>query len=586
LPSIISDFSLDTQYKGSSCYGKNLPTRASRVVKVFKPTRWGSIKVFQAPCAIFQSQSLFQDSPSLKPQPSLTLGPSSLTILLVLYEIAKNLQGKHSDPLASVTIKQKLLIERTGLSKNVPTKAAQELEAKRFIKLSEQRRKRGEFGVNKYFLCDSSTGEPFKTRPGFKLLYANDAEYFNLPICIVRETAANWSIAKMTGSALAAYASLSWLANRSGRNTIEVKPSDLKTLCNLTRPTLKKALDELETRGLIFMDGTGKEFTLCDPNTGEPVHEFNGNQEDDPARYFQTAETGGKKVNLNSGDPAQAEAWIRSCLPLGATVIAQGNSDLTIRCPFHDDPTPSCSVSPKKRCFHCFGCQRNGTLTQLAMKLQGISKGEAIQQRAAAAQLEVEYHDPDSKAEAIYSYQDLQGNLVKQVLRYPGKRFAQRRYTPSGLVWNTHGVKPTLYNLPRLEFAHTVVITEGEKDADRVTSLKLRDSTRSEIVATTSGGSDSWSDKLAEHLRGKRVIVIPDSDDAGLKYKEEILASLEKRQIEFCVVTFDGFKDVSEYLDAGHTETELAHRIADEWRTVRQGDVIARQTPLFDMSMI
>jgi hypothetical protein len=129
----------------------------------------------------------------------------------VLYEIAKNLQGKHSDPLASVTIKQKLLIERTGLSKNVPTKAAQELEAKRFIKLSEQRRKRGEFGVNKYFLCDSSTGEPFKTRPGFKLLYANDAEYFNLPICIVRETAANWSIAKMTGSALAAYASLSTL---------------------------------------------------------------------------------------------------------------------------------------------------------------------------------------------------------------------------------------------------------------------------------------------------------------------------------------------------------------------------------------
>lgn len=555
-------------------------------MKVFKPTRWGSIKVFQAPCAIFQSQPLFPNSPSLKANPSLTLSPSSLAILLVLYEVAKGLQGRNSDPFASVTIKQKLLIERTGLSKNVPTKAAQELEAKRFIKLAEQRRKRGEFGVNKYILCDPSTGEPFKTRPGVKLLYANDAAYFNLPVCVVRETAANWSIAKMTGSALAAYASLSWLANRSGKNTIEVKPSDLKTLCNLTRPTLKKALDELETRGLIFMDGTGKEFTLCDPNTGEPVHEFNGNQEDDPSRYFQTAETGGKKVNLNSGDPAQAEAWIRSCLPPGATVIDQENGDLTICCPFHDDSTPSCSVSPKKCCFHCFGCKEKGTLTQLAMKLQGISRGEAIQQRAKVAGLEVEYHDPDSNAEAIYSYEDSQGNLVKQVLRYPDKRFAQRRYTPSSWVWNTKGVRPILYNLPRLEFANTVVITEGEKDADRVTSLKLRASNLGEIVATTSGGSDTWSDKLAERLCGKRVIVIPDSDDAGLKYKEEIVASLEKRQIEFCVVTFDGFKDVSEYLDAGHTEAELAQRIADEWRTVRQGDVIARQTPLFDMSMI
>ena len=371
------------------------------VVKVFKPTRWGSIKVFQAPCAIFQSEPLFPDSPSLKTQPSLSLSPSPLTILVVLYETAKGLQGKHADPFASVTIKQKLLIERTGFSKNVITKAAQDLEAKRFIKLAGRRKKYGEFGLNKYFLCDPSTGEPFKTREGFKFLYANHASYFNIPVCLVRETAAEWSIAKMTGSALAAYASLSWLANRSGRNTIEVKPSDLKTLCNLTRPTLKKALDELETRGLIFMDGTGKEFTLCDPNTGEPVHEFNGNQEDDPARYFQTAETGGKKVNLNSGDPAQAEAWIRSCLPPGATVIDQENGDLTICCPFHDDSTPSCSVSPKKRCFYCFGCKEKGTLTQLAMKLQGISRGEAIQQRAKVAGLEVEYHDPDSNAEAI-----------------------------------------------------------------------------------------------------------------------------------------------------------------------------------------
>ena len=60
------------------------------------------------------------------------------------------------------------------------------------------------------------------------------------------------------------------------------------------------------------------------------------------------------------------------------------------------------------------------------MKLQGTSKGEAIQHRAAIAQLEVEYHDPDSKAEAIYCYQDSQGKLAKQVLRYPGKRFLQR----------------------------------------------------------------------------------------------------------------------------------------------------------------
>jgi len=102
----------------------------------------------------------------LKAKPALTLKPSPLTILLVLYEIAKGLQGKNSDPVASVPIKQKLLMERTGLSKNIITSAVRELEAQQFIKRAEQRKKYGEFAGNKYILCDPSTGDPFKTRPG------------------------------------------------------------------------------------------------------------------------------------------------------------------------------------------------------------------------------------------------------------------------------------------------------------------------------------------------------------------------------------------------------------------------------------
>jgi DNA-binding MarR family transcriptional regulator/5S rRNA maturation endonuclease (ribonuclease M5) len=534
-------------------------------MKMFKPTRWGSIRVFQAPCAIFHRQEMFPNSnSSLKAPPASIVSPNALAVLLVLYECAKSLKGKPKEPLASVRIKQELLIERTGYSKNIITRAVQELQDKRFIKFEAQRKKYGEFGVNKYFLCDSSTGEPFKTTPGVKLLYANHASYFNLPICLVQEPSENWSLAKLGRSAVAVYVALSFLANKSGKNTIEVKSPELKTLCNLTKPTLTKALDELETRGLISIDGTGKEFTLCDPYTGEPVHEFNGEQEDDPARYSLTAEKGGTRVNFNSGDPAQNETWLMESLPRDAKVIHQENGDLTICCPFHQDQNPSCSVSPKKRCFHCFGCKENGTLTKLVMKLQGMSKGEAIQHRAAIAQLEVEYHDPDSKAEAIYSYEDSQGKLVKQVLRYPNKKFAQRRRGPTGWIWDIKGVRPILYNLPWLEFARTVVITEGEKDADRVTSLKLKAADDSEIVATTSGGSDTWSDKLAEPLRGKHVIVMPDSDEAGLKCKTDVIASLEKRQIPHCVVTFDGFKDVSDYLDAGHTSEELARRITDE----------------------
>lgn len=552
-------------------------------MKLFKPTRWGTIRVFQAPCSIFQRQELFPNSQSsLEAPPALILNANALAVLLVLYEFAKQLMGKPKEPLASVKIKQELLQERTGYSKNVITRALQNLQDNRFIKFEGQRKKYGEFGANKYFLCDSLTGEPFKTTPGVRLLYANNASYFSLPVCIVREVSANWSIARLSGSASAVYVALSWLANKRGKNVIEVKASELKTLCDFTKRTLDKALDELEARGLIWSDGTGKEFTLCDPYTGEPVHDFTGDSKDDPARYSLTAEEGGKRVNFNSGDVAQNEKWLMECLPPSANIIHQENGDLTIGCPFHDDQNPSCSVSLKKCCFHCFGCNKNGTLTQLVMKLQGISKAEAIQHRAATAQLEVEYHDPDSKAQAIYSYHDSQGKLVKQVLRYPDKKFAQRRPGSTGWVWDIKRVKPILYNLPRLEFARTVVITEGEKDADRVNSLKLTDASGSEILATTSGNSDSWSDAFAEALRRKRVVVMPDSDAAGEGCKEQVVTSLEKRAIPHCVVTFDGFKDVSEYLDAGHTGEELAQRIAEEWtKNGGHGDLvyIAREIP-------
>ena len=30
------------------------------------------------------------------------------------------------------------------------------------------------------------------------------------------------------------------------------------------------------------------------------------------------------------------------------------------RCPFHDERTPSFSVSPEKKTYYCFGCQRGG----------------------------------------------------------------------------------------------------------------------------------------------------------------------------------------------------------------------------------
>ena len=195
----------------------------------------------------------------------------------------------------------------------------------------------------------------------------------------------------------------------------------------------------------------------------------------------------------------------------------------------------------------------------------------------------VEYRDPDYKADAIYSYRDIMGRLLKQVLRYPpdeehpDKWFRQRQpKRGGGWRWDIEGVPSTLYNLDVLRDAHMVCITEGEKDADTIARQKLYDDRGQEVIATTSGPATSWEDLFADDLRGKRVVLMPDADEAGKRYEEEVVASLNARNIEFRILSFAdvGTKDVSEFIKHGGTGEDLVRRIGSDWVQTTEGSPI------------
>jgi DNA primase len=65
-------------------------------------------------------------------------------------------------------------------------------------------------------------------------------------------------------------------------------------------------------------------------------------------------------------------------------------------CPFHNEKTPSFTVSPTKQFYHCFGCGAHGTAIGFVMEQAGLDFVEAIKELASSAGMTV----PEEKFDA------------------------------------------------------------------------------------------------------------------------------------------------------------------------------------------
>jgi len=67
-------------------------------------------------------------------------------------------------------------------------------------------------------------------------------------------------------------------------------------------------------------------------------------------------------------------------------------------CPFHDEKTPSFTVSPGKGFYHCFGCGAHGTAIGFLMEYDHMSFVEAIENLASSMGVEVPRSESDKPA--------------------------------------------------------------------------------------------------------------------------------------------------------------------------------------------
>ena len=85
---------------------------------------------------------------------------------------------------------------------------------------------------------------------------------------------------------------------------------------------------------------------------------------------------------------------IRTRVGLGDVIarhvpLKRAGRELSGLCPFHNEKTPSFTVSEEKGFFHCFGCGAHGDVIGFVMRQEGLSFPEAIERLAAEAGLEV-----------------------------------------------------------------------------------------------------------------------------------------------------------------------------------------------------
>src|SRR5687767_9575361 len=62
--------------------------------------------------------------------------------------------------------------------------------------------------------------------------------------------------------------------------------------------------------------------------------------------------------------------------------LKKAGANFTACCPFHNEKTPSFSVSPSKQFYHCFGCGAHGNAIGFLMEYQGLAYPEAIRSLA------------------------------------------------------------------------------------------------------------------------------------------------------------------------------------------------------------
>ena len=98
-------------------------------------------------------------------------------------------------------------------------------------------------------------------------------------------------------------------------------------------------------------------------------------------------------------------------------------------CPFHDEKTPSFTVSPQKQFYHCFGCGAHGSAIGFLMEYDNLGFVEAVEELADSLGIEVPREGGDEQGPDRRPLYD----LMEQASRFFQKQLRQHPRAPEAV---------------------------------------------------------------------------------------------------------------------------------------------------------
>jgi len=169
--------------------------------------------------------------------------------------------------------------------------------------------------------------------------------------------------------------------------------------------------------------------------------------------------------------------------------LRKKGKEYTACCPFHNEKTPSFTVSDSKQFYHCFGCGAHGTALGFIMEYENLDFVDAVEALAAEYNLEVprentHFISSDSKDEKqpLYDILEKVSALFKQQLKTSNKaiQYLQQRgltgevakvyqigYAPDGWNFLTDHLGTDKSTIDALIATGLLVNNENGKQYDR-----------------------------------------------------------------------------------------------------------------------